>query len=50
MEKSMAMIKSVICQVEEMYADGFPPVEIAEYTGLHFSEVIAILVEYGVEA
>ena len=46
----MAMMKSIVCQVEEMYADGFPPIEIAEYTGLHFSEVIAILQECGVEA
>lgn len=46
----MAMMKSIVFQVEEMYADGFAPIEIAEFTGIHFSEVIAILEEYGVEA
>lgn len=43
----MGMIKSVYTQVEDMYFDGFAPIEIAEFTGLHFNEVITILQELG---
>jgi hypothetical protein len=43
----MGMIKSIVSQVEEMYFDGFAPVEIAEFTGLHFDEVVSILQEFG---
>jgi hypothetical protein len=43
----MGYYKSIYTQVEEMYYDGAAPIEIAEWTGLHFDEVVAILEEIG---
>ena len=43
----MGYYKSVFVQVEDLYFDGFSPIEIAEMTGLHFDEVISILKEVG---
>jgi len=43
----MGMMKSIVTQVEEMYFDGVSAREIAEFTGLHFSEVVDILKELG---
>lgn len=43
----MGIMKNVITQVQEFYYDGFKPIEIAEFTGLHFSEVVEILETYG---
>ena len=43
----MGMMKSIVTQVEDMHFDGFAAIEIAEHTGLHFAEVIAILEELG---
>ena len=40
-------MKSIVTQVQDMYSGGFYPIEIAEYTGLEFSEVIEILKAYG---
>lgn len=43
----MGMMKNIVTQVEDMYFDGMAPIEIAEFTGLHFSEVVSILQELG---
>lgn len=43
----MGIIKSIVTQVQDLYCDGFAPIEIAEVTGLHFTEVIQILETYG---
>jgi hypothetical protein len=43
----MGIMKSIVIQVQDMYCDGFAPIEIAEMTGLHFSEVVQILETYG---
>ena len=43
----MGIMKSIVTQVQDMHADGFAPIEIAEFTGIHFSEVIEILEAYG---
>ena len=39
----MGYMKSIVLQVDELYADGFTPIEITEWTGLSFEEVIEIL-------
>lgn len=43
----MGIMKSIVEQVQDLYYDGFAPIEIAEFTGIHFSEVIEILTAYG---
>lgn len=39
----MGYYKDITLQVDEMYADGFTPIEISERTGLSFEEVVEIL-------
>lgn len=39
----MGYYKNIVIEVDEMYADGFTPLEIAERTGLSFEEVVEIL-------
>lgn len=39
----MSLMKSIVVQVENMHFDGYAPIEIAEYTGLRFEEVVEIL-------
>lgn len=39
----MGYYKSITLEVDDMYADGFTPIEIAERTGLSFDEVVEIL-------
>lgn len=43
----MGIMKNIIIQVQELYDDGFKPIEIAEFTGLDFFEVVQILEAYG---
>lgn len=43
----MGMMKNIYTQVEDLYYDGYAPIEIAEMTGLHFTEVVSILEELG---
>jgi hypothetical protein len=43
----MGIMKSIVIQVQDMYCDGFTPIEISEITGLHFSEVVQILQTFG---
>lgn len=43
----MGIMKSIVSQVQDMYYDGFTPIEIAEFTSIHFDEVIEILEAYG---
>jgi len=42
-ETTMGYYKDITLQVDEMYADGFTPIEISERTGLSFEEVVEIL-------
>jgi hypothetical protein len=46
-ENKMGIMKNVVSYVQDMYCDGWTPIEIAECTGLQFSEVIEILEMYG---
>lgn len=39
----MGYYKNIIFEVDDLYADGFAPIEIAERTGLSFEEVIEII-------
>ena len=43
----MGIMKSMVTYVQDMYYDGWTPIEIAECTGLQFSEVIEILEMHG---
>ena len=39
----MGYFKNIVLEVDDLYADGFTPIEIAERTGLSFDEVVEIL-------
>ena len=39
----MGYYKNILFEVDDLYADGFTPIEIAERTGLSFEEVTEIL-------
>ena len=39
----MGYMKNIVLEVDDLYADGFTPIEIAERTGLSFEEVVQIL-------
>lgn len=39
----MGYFKNIVLEVDDLYADGFLPIEIAERTGLSFEEVVEIL-------
>lgn len=39
----MGYMKNIVLEVDDLDADGFTPIEIAERTGLSFEEVIEIL-------
>lgn len=39
----MGYYKDIIIEVDDLYADGYVPIEIAEITGLSFEEVVDIL-------
>lgn len=39
----MSFMKNAIMQVQEMYSEGYAPIEIAEMTHFSFEEVLEIL-------
>ena len=39
----MGYYKNILFEVDDLYADGFTPIEISERTGLSFEEVVEIL-------
>ena len=39
----MGYFKNIVLEVDDLYADGFTPIEIAERTGLSFEEVVEII-------
>ena len=39
----MGYYKNILFEVDDLYTDGFTPIEIAERTGLSFEEVVEIL-------
>lgn len=39
----MGYYKNIVFEVDDLYADGLLPIEIAERTGLSFEEVVEII-------